>query len=95
MILINERELALVEFTIKRTLESIGFIQPERISQNQAYKKYGEGRVKKWERDCKRRGKQLFERRGTSRNSTKSALVEDLDRIYKDEKRIALKIKQS
>lgn len=81
--------------TIKKTLESIGYIQPERISQNQAYKKYGEARVKKWERDLKRQGKQLFERRGTSKNSTKSALVEELERIHKIEKSIALKIKDA
>lgn len=93
--MLSDRDKELIEFTIKKTLESIGFVQPERISQNQAYKKYGESRVKKWERNIQRQGKQLFERRGTSRNSTKSALVEDLERIHKLELNISLNIKHS
>lgn len=90
MYVLTDREKSLVAHTIQKTLESIGYVQPERISQNQAYKKYGESIVKRWVRQ----GKVKFERRGTSRNSTKSASVEELERIYHSEKNIALKVKQ-
>lgn len=90
MYVLTDRERSLVAHAIQKTLESIGYIQPERISQNQAYKKYGEGIVKRWVRQ----GKIKFERRGTSKNSTKSVLIEDLEKIYHSEKNLALAIKQ-
>lgn len=92
--MLSDRDKELIEYTIKRTLESVGYIKPpapKRISQRKAYERFGRSIVDRWAEQ----GKIRFERRGVSANSAKTVLVEDLERIVRLERNLAIKIKQN
>lgn len=83
---LTQRERYLIDQAVESTLSKMGIKKPDEMSQQQAFKKYGRGKVERWVLN----GQIKFTRRGTSIKSRKVVSAVDIEQVYDSEKQASV-----